>query len=102
MSAVLSLVQVLGASTMVAGLLTGGFFGFNIYELPWQFAQDLKNKVFLDNNDMFLLSLKLGVVQILFGMIMKVANRTKQLGFKYALSTIGWFVFLVITHRESS
>ena len=95
MKAVLSLVQVLGASTMVAGLLTGGFFGFSIYELPWQFAQDLKNKVFLDNNDMFLLSLKLGVVQILFGMVMKVANRTKQLGFKYALSTIGWFVFLV-------
>lgn len=95
MKAVLSLVQVLGLSTMVAGLLTGGFFGFNIYELPWQFAQDLKNKVFLDNDSMFVLSLVLGVVQILFGMIMKVANRTKQLGFKHALSTIGWFVFLV-------
>ncbi len=95
MKAVMSLVVVLGASTMAAGMLTGGFFGFDIYELPWQFAQDLKHKVFLDNNDMFLLSLKLGVVQILFGMIMKVANRTKQHGFKYSLSTIGWFVFLV-------
>lgn len=95
MKAVMSLVVVLGASTMAAGLLTGGFFGFDIYELPWQFAQDLKHKVFLDNNEMFLLSLKLGVVQIMFGMIMKVANRTKQLGFKYALSTIGWFVFLI-------
>lgn len=95
MKAVMSLVVVLGASTMVAGMLTGGFFGFDIYELPFQFAQDVKNKVYFDNNDMFLLSLKLGVVQILFGMIMKVANRTKQLGFKHALSTIGWFVFLV-------
>ncbi len=95
MKAVLSLVAVLGASTMVSGLLTGGFFGFDIYQLPFQFAKDLKHKVFFDNNDMFLLSLKLGVVQILFGMIMKVANRTKQLGFKYAMSTIGWFVFLV-------
>ncbi len=95
MKSVMALVVVLGGSTMVAGMLTGGFFGFDIYKLPFQFAQDLKNKVFLDNNDMFLLSLKLGIAQILFGMIMKVANRTKQLGFKYALSTIGWFVFLV-------
>ena len=95
MKAVMSLVVVLGASTMAAGMLTGGFFGFDIYELPFKFAQNLKDKVYFDNNDMFLLSLKLGVVQILFGMIMKVANRTKQLGFKHALSTIGWFVFLV-------
>lgn len=93
--AVFSLVQILGASTMVCGLLTGGFFGFDIYELNWKFAQDLKDKVFFDNNQMFLLSLKLGVAQILFGMIMKVFNRTKQLGFKHSLSTIGWFVFLV-------
>ncbi len=33
MKTILSLVQVLGASTMVAGLLTGGFFGFAIYDL---------------------------------------------------------------------
>lgn len=91
----LYLIQILGTSTMAVGLLTGGFFGFDIYELNWQFARDLKHKVFLDNNEMFLLSLKLGVVQILFGMVMKVFNRTKQLGFMHALSTIGWLVFLL-------
>lgn len=93
--AVLSLVQVLGASTMIAGLLTGGFFGFSLYEINHPIAQALKNKVFFDNNKMFLLSLQLGVVQILFGMCLKVANRIKQQGFKYSLSTIGWIVFLV-------
>ena len=95
MRGILSLVQVLGASTMVAGMLTGGFFGFSIYELDWSIAQALKDKVFFDNNQMFILSLVLGVIQILFGMVMKVANRIKQQGFVYSLSTIGWLVFLL-------
>ena len=93
--AILSLVQVLGASTMIAGMLTGGFFGFSIYDLDNPISQGLKNKVFFDNDKMFALSLVLGVIQILFGMMMKVANRTKQQGFKYALSTVGWIVFLL-------
>lgn len=92
---VLSLTQVLGASTMVAGLLTGGFFGFSIYDLKIPFVQQLKDIVFFDNNQMFMLSLVLGVIQILFGMCMKVANRIKHLGFVYALSTIGWVILLV-------
>lgn len=92
---ILSLVQVLGASTMVAGLLTGGFFGFSIYDLDNPIAQGLKDKVFLDNNKMFLLSLVLGVIQILFGMVLKVFNRIKQFSFVHALSTIGWIILLV-------
>ncbi len=93
--AIISLVQVLGASTMLCGLLTGGFFGFSLYDIDVPFIQALKNKVFFDNNKMFILSLVLGVVQILFGMGMKAANRAKQQGFKYAISTIAWIVFLV-------
>lgn len=92
---VISLVQVLGASTMVCGLLTGGFFGFSLYDIDIPFIQAIKNKVFFDNNKMFMLSLVLGVIQILFGMGMKAANRSKQFGFKHALSTIAWIVFLV-------
>ncbi len=95
MKAILSLVQVLGASTMATGLLTGGFFGFALYDLDWPIVQALKEKVFFDNNKMFMLSLVLGVIQILFGMIMKIFNRTKQQGFKYSLSTIGWVVLLI-------
>lgn len=92
---ILSLVQVLGVSTMVCGLLTGGFFGFSLYDIDVPFVQDLKNKVVFDNNQMFTLSLILGVVQILFGMCLKVANRMKQLGFVHALSTIGWLILLL-------
>ena len=92
---VLSLVQVLGASTVVCGLLTGGFFGFNIYEVNIPFFQNMKNHVYFDNNQMFELSLILGVVQIMFGMFLKIINRTKQFGFKHALATVGWFIFLL-------
>lgn len=94
LKAILSLVQVLGASTMVAGLLTGGFFGFAIYDLDNPIAQALKEKAYFNNNQMFVLSLVLGVIQILFGMCLKVANRIKQFGIMHALSTIGWIILL--------
>lgn len=92
--AVLSLVQVLGASTMLAGLLTGGFFGFAIYDLNNPVSQALKENVLFNNNQMFVLSLVLGVVQILFGMILKAFNRIKQFGVVHALSTFGWILLL--------
>lgn len=91
---ILSLVQVLGLSTMVAGLLTGGFFGFAIYDLDNPVSQALKEKAYFNNNQMFMLSLVLGVIQILFGMCLKIANRIKQFGLTHALSTIGWVVLL--------
>jgi V/A-type H+-transporting ATPase subunit I len=49
----------------------------------------------MDNNDMFQLSLALGVIQIVFGMVLKAVNQTIQFGFKYALSTIGWIMLIV-------
>lgn len=97
MKPVLSLVQVLGASTFFCGLLTGGFFGASLYDLQWPIAQELKSMVYLDNDKMFKLSLVLGVVQILFGMILKAVNQTIQFGFKFAVGTIGWFVLLTYT-----
>lgn len=95
MKGIMSLVQILGISTMLTGLLTGGFFGANIYNIDSPLIHALKEKVFFDNNQMFTLSLILGVIQILFGMCLKVANRIKQFGFIYGLSTIGWVVLLL-------
>lgn len=97
MKSILSLIQVLGASTFFAGLLTGIFFGANIYDLDWPFVQKLKELVYLDNNQMFRLSLILGAIQIMFGMILKAVNQTIQFGFKYAVATIGWIILLLST-----
>lgn len=48
-----------------------------------------------DSLSMFYLSLMLGGVQIIFGIIVKIFNITKRQGFKYALSTLGWSVLLI-------
>lgn len=97
MKPVLTLVQLLGASTMVCGLLTGTCFGFNLYDIQMPFFQSLKEAVSLDNQQMFNLSLILGGVQIIFGMILKAVNQFIQFGFKYAVGTIGWLLILVST-----
>ena len=97
MKSIISLIQVLSASTFFCGLLTGTFFGANIYDLDWHIVQRLKHAVLMDNNDMFRLSLILGVIQILFGMVLKAVNQTIQFGFKYAIATIGWIILLVST-----
>lgn len=97
MKPILTLVQLLGASTMVCGLLTGTCFGFNLYDIQLPLFQSLKEAISLDNQQMFNLSLILGGVQIIFGMILKVVNQTIQFGFKYAVATIGWLFILVST-----
>jgi V/A-type H+-transporting ATPase subunit I len=95
MIGILRLVQILGASATICGLLTGGFFGFNIYETNIPFFQNMKDQVYFDNQQMFNLSLVLGVIQIMFGLILKIFNRIKQFGFMHALSTIGWVILLM-------
>ena len=89
------LVVLFGASTMLCGLLSGTFFGFNMYDLDIPFVQKMKGILYTDNSTMFTVSLCIGVVQILFGMAIKAVNLYIQCGFKYALSTIGWLVLLI-------
>jgi V/A-type H+-transporting ATPase subunit I len=95
MKPVLSLVQVLGTSTFFCGLLTGTFFGANLYDWGIPALDMLKEKVLMDNNKMFMLALLLGVVQILFGMCLQVVNKMIQFGFVYGLSTAGWIIMLL-------
>jgi V/A-type H+-transporting ATPase subunit I len=95
MMPVLSLVQILGTSTFFCGLLTGAFFGSSVYDWGIPALDALKERVYLDNNQMFALALILGVVQILFGMCLNATNRIIRFGFAHGLSTIGWIILLV-------
>lgn len=97
MKPILTLVQLLGLSTVICGLLTGTCFGFNLYDLHVPFIQKMKEVIMLDNQQMFNLSLILGAIQIIFGMTLKAVNQAIQFGFKYAISTIGWLLVLVST-----
>lgn len=48
-----------------------------------------------DSLGMFYLSLLIGGLQILFGQFLKIMNITRKKGFKYALSTVGWFILAI-------
>lgn len=85
----LTLGQLLGASTFVMGLLFGNIFGVAIAEQPvFEGVKDL----FLDSEKVFWLSIMVGGVQVIFGNIVKVANKIKQSGFVHGLSTMGWLI----------
>lgn len=97
--ALLSLVQLLGASTILFGILGGTFFGINLYDtgLPIysSLAVMLKKSDITIQDIMFKASLGLGVVQMLLGMFLRAAKIIKQSNFIHAISTFSWaFLFI--------
>lgn len=91
---ILSLAQWLGAGTVVMGIVSGTFFGIQLMEvqIPWVVKF---RSMMLDSQQLFNLALIIGVVQIIFGMFLKVANLWKQYGLPAAFSTIGWLVLIL-------
>lgn len=102
-SPILSLIQLLGASTMLFGFLGGAFFGIALYETNLPFYSSIAQaygsvevpitKVIQDV--MFKASLGLGLIQILFGMFLRTVKLTKQKGFIHAISTLSWALLIV-------
>jgi len=92
LKAFLTLGQYFGAATFVMGILFGNFFGIELVKVA--FLSGL-NPLFLDSSKVFMLSLIIGGVQILFGLGIKAANQMRQSGFQYALSSIGWMVLII-------
>lgn len=98
MKKILTLLQWLGSSTIIFGILTGTFFGMNLIELTDQGKISWLVNVrqyMLDSSKMFYFALILGAIQIVYGMFVKAANQSRQYGFKYALATIGWIVLIL-------
>lgn len=86
-----NLITILGASTIVCGVLMDSFFGLKL--TGWAPFAGLRN--YLIGPHMFYIALAIGVVQILFAMVLKMVLYTRRFGFKYALATLGWFLMLV-------
>lgn len=93
------LIFYLGLATIFFGLISGTFFGINLYNTNLPIYSSLQNYFDTEgtdiNNLLFYLSLILGGVQIIFGMILKAINETIQLGWKLALGTIGWILLVI-------
>ena len=73
------------------GIVGGTFFGVSLLDAKIAWLEQFKAYM-LDSQQLFNLALIIGVVQIIFGMFLKVANLWKQYGLPAALSTIGWLV----------
>jgi V/A-type H+/Na+-transporting ATPase subunit I len=93
LKSVMSLAQWLGLATVIFGILTGTFFGIDLInsEIPW--LEDFKQYM-ISTDKLFNLAIILGVIQILFGMVLKVINISRVRGFRYSLSTIGWLILI--------
>lgn len=100
MKKIISLVQWLGFSTILFGIIGGTFFGINLYESGLPVYSDLHQQFQEQGNTindyLFYLSLIIGAVQIIFGMFIKAFNEAKQGGsIKYAFGTIGWLILIL-------
>lgn len=94
MKAIMSFVQIIGLSTVVMGMVVGTFFGVNLIEADISWLESVK-KYMIDTDKLFSVSIMIGVVQVLFGMFIKVANAVKQYGWTAAISTIGWLILIL-------
>ncbi len=91
---IMSLVQLLGISTVVFGILTGTLFGIELVNADIAFLDRFRD-LFLDQNQLFSLALIVGALQIIFGMFVKAANQIKMYGWVHAITTISWIVLIV-------
>lgn len=88
----LTLAQLLGLSTIFAGMLSGTLFGLEMGSLEW-FAG--LRSMFLDYDKLFNLALVIGFLQILFGLGVQAYKLWVVQGYKFALSKIGWIILLI-------
>ncbi|MDL2240481.1 hypothetical protein LJC25_00960 [Bacteroidales bacterium OttesenSCG-928-K03] len=94
MKSLLKLVLCLGIATVVFGTISGTFFGIQLLKVDWPWMTNLK-KIMLDEDQLFINALVIGVIQIIFGMCLKVVNMIKHKDYGGMFSTLGWLVAIV-------
>lgn len=94
MKPVMSLGFFFGLATFIMGIIGGTFFGIMLVDLNIGWFNKLK-AVMLDQNQLMIFAIILGIVQIVFGILLKAVRLTKMKGFKYAISTIGWLIIII-------
>lgn len=88
-----TLFQYLGGAAMVVSFFAGTFFGVEYAKMP--FLQKYK-AFFLSQDNLMVLSIVLGFVQIILGKFVSSYKLQKQKGFKFAASHYAW-AFLIPT-----
>ncbi|MDL2314688.1 hypothetical protein LJC16_00330 [Bacteroidales bacterium OttesenSCG-928-C19] len=89
-----SLATWLGIGTTIFGFISGTFFGIPLLKQTWTWIQPFKN-IMLDSNQLFMLALVCGGVQITYAWIIKIITRWMRFGFVYSLDTLGWLITIL-------
>ena len=86
---------VLGASVMVAGLLLNDFFGVPISSVWGTKSALAKAVLFGDQSSAMYLAITLGIIQVIFGYVLRTVNEVRQHGGASGLKPIGVVLMLL-------
>ncbi|MFI3277754.1 MAG: V-type ATP synthase subunit I [Rikenellaceae bacterium] len=79
-----------GTAAVIFGFMANSFLGLEISSL--KIFEGFK---FIDfQKQFFSVSMIIGIVQILFGMVVNIYVTTRSYGFKYALGSLGWLLLV--------
>lgn len=87
------LFQWLGLAGLVIGFFTGTFFGVELVKVP--FLEPIRG-FFISQNNLMVLSLAIGVVQILLGKYVAAFKKRHQTGTASALSSFAWPTLIIV------
>ena len=93
----------LGGMTIICGLITGTFFGIDLSTVDWDwirpiqpyFLNDSKKESFFGYSPMMVISVIIGLIQVLIGMTMAGCKAVKNYGFIYGVGKFSWVTALV-------
>lgn len=92
----------LGATTVVCGLLTGTFLGIDLREQEWAFLAPVRDLFINEKNykifgypPMMVISVIIGLIQVLFGMVLAGMKAAKVFGWKFAIGKISWVLGII-------
>ncbi|MBO4564411.1 MAG: hypothetical protein J5720_03170 [Bacteroidaceae bacterium] len=93
----------LGGMTIICGMVTGTFFGIDLATVDWAwvkplqpyFLNDSKKDSFFGYSPMMVISVIIGLIQVLIGMTMAGCKAVKNYGFIYGVGKFSWVTALV-------
>lgn len=92
----------LGAMTIVCGALTGSFFGIDLTQQDWAFLAPVKQYFINENNfrlfgysPMMVISVIIGLIQVLLGMFLAGKKAAKLFGWRFAVGKMSWVTIII-------
>lgn len=97
------LAALLGGMTSICGFITGTFFGIDLSSVDWEFMKpiqpyfvnDSMKDSFFGYSPMMVISVIIGLIQVLLGMTLAGCKAVKNYGFIYGVGKFSWVVALV-------